>query len=74
MNNVIRNVTAGATNDAYKNKVGYVLAKAIAEDNEAETGIKTCVVRIIDYIDTFNGNDRTHYSFDVVELLVESEL
>ena len=65
MKNLIDNIVKGQSDG--KN-TGYKLARKTADDNETETGNKTIVTRILDYTDIFNGKDRYHFSFDVVEL------
>lgn len=66
--NIIVNVKAGTIVDCLK---GFELARDIANKSELETGNKTTVRRILDYVDQYNGRDREHYSFDVVELITE---
>lgn len=66
MQNLIKNIKHGATDG---NKSGFDLAVKIAEEHEKKTGNKTIVTRIIDYIDQYDGNDRLHYSFDVIEII-----
>ena len=69
MKNIIANIKRGATSDAYPLKSGYDLAKARAENHQTKTGNKTCVVRIIDYVDTYENREREHFSFDVIEII-----
>jgi hypothetical protein len=69
MNNIIDNVKDGATMDKYRNVSGYDLARTIAEGHAIKNNVKTAVVRICDYIDRYEGNDRHHYSFDVIEVI-----
>ena len=71
MKNIIENVKRGETWSGYPNKSGYDLARAIADGNEIETGNKTIVTRIVDYVDQYNNRDREHFSFDVIEIISE---
>ena len=68
MENVIRNVVAGAMDASYPSKSGFTLARAIADEHERKTG-NTCIVkRILDGTDTYDDRVREHFSFDIVEI------
>ena len=67
MENVIRNIEQGAQR-ADGPERGFDLARKIADEHEKKTGNKCLVRRVLDYVDQFNGRDREHWSFDVVEI------
>ena len=69
MENLIINITAGQSDGKSK---GFDLAKKIATQHEIESGNKCTIKRILDYADVFDNERREHYSFDVVEHIVES--
>lgn len=71
MENLIYNIKQGATSNAYGHVSGYDLAQKIADEHEKKTGNKCLIRRVIDYIDQFNGRDREHFSFDIVEIIDE---
>ena len=66
MENIIRNIVAGQSDGE---RTGVDLARHIADEHEAKTGNRCTVRRVLDYVDQFNGRDREHYSFDIVEVL-----
>jgi hypothetical protein len=74
MNNVVNNIKAGEKHDAFEGVSGFKLARAIADERENKTGNRHAVQRVLDYVDQFNGRDREHYSFDVVEIIKETVL
>lgn len=65
MKNIIRNIKEGQGSGPN----GYELARKIADEHQSKTGNTCAVERILDYTDTYNGEPRHHYSFDVVEIL-----
>jgi len=67
MENITNNIKWGATCDLFPNKTGFHLARAIADAHEASTGKRTVVRRVVDYVDQYDGRDREHFSFDIVE-------
>ncbi len=62
MNNIIKNISDGPG-------LGVNLAREYADKHEKKTGNKTIVTRVIDYVDQYNGRDREHFSFDVIEII-----
>lgn len=66
MKNVIKNIKQGQGNGT---QFGFDYARLLADKHQEETGNKHIVERIVDYKDTFNGQIREHFSFDVVELI-----
>ena len=68
MENIIDNIPAGTIMDKYPGKSGFTLARAISDAHEEKTGNRCVVRRVLDMIDQYEGRDREHYSFDVVEL------
>jgi len=66
MENIIRNIKDGVSDG--KNS-GVALARHIADEHEKETGNRCIVRRIVDYVDQFDGRDREHFSFDIVEII-----
>ena len=64
--NLITNIVSGQSDG--KN-TGWELARKKADEHQKKTG-NTCIVqRVLDYTDQFNGRDREHYSFDVIEII-----
>jgi len=68
MENIIKNIKDGAHQGSDTSKSGFDLAKHIANEHEKKTNNKCHVRRVVDYIDQYNGRDREHYSFDIVEI------
>lgn len=67
MENIILNIKEGEHLGNDMGKSGFNLARHIADERMKETGNKCYVRRVLDYVDQFNGRDREHFSFDVVE-------
>lgn len=68
MKNVITNIPRGSTMGTGIES-GFDLARKIAKEHEEKTGNKCTVRRVLDYVDQYNGRDREHWSFDVVEII-----
>ena len=66
MENVIRNIVYGQTDGKH---TGFELARYIADEHKKETGNICTIRRVLDYVDQYNGRDREHFSFDIVELI-----
>ena len=65
MENIIENVKWGQGTET----TGFRLARQIANKHQEKTGNRCIVRRIVDYVDQFNGRDREHFSFDVIEMV-----
>jgi len=70
--NVITNVRVGEHRNDDMSKSGFKLARHIADEHTTITGNRCVVKRILDSVDKFDGRDREHYSFDVVEIITDS--
>ena len=70
MENLIKNIKNGAVSNELTLS-GFDLARHIADEHEKISGNKCVVRRVLDYVDQYEGRDREHYSFDVVEILMD---
>jgi len=66
MENIVRNIKDGVSDGK---RSGVELARHIADEHEKSTGNRCLVRRIVDYVDQFDGRDREHFSFDIVEII-----
>ena len=66
MENVINNIKYGQGDGIH---TGVHFARYLADQHTENTGNRCLVRRIIDYVDKFDGREREHHSFDVVEIV-----
>lgn len=67
--NIIKNASEKTHFGADAGNTTYVHFTNLAKELEEKTGNKHIIERVLDYTDTYDGQPRFWYSFDLIELI-----